>query len=382
MIDSEAMVGFRKGGSGTGPSSEAVREAVSRVRDPEFDRTLDELGMLGEVDTSDGVSVEVLLPIPQHPKKDALKERITEALGTIGGVEEGRIRFGVMPDGDRQSLAERLQGENPFKEGGPGRTSVIGIASGKGGVGKSMITCNVAASLAAQGHKVGVLDADIWGFSIPRMLGLRDQRPTAFSGMIVPLDKGGMKVISIGFFLESEEEAVVWRGPMLHKALEQFLTDVWWGKDLDYLVIDLPPGTGDISISLATFLPDMGIAVVTTPQPVAQKVAERAAKMTDKVKLKVLGVIENMTEMICEHCGHGTPMFGDGGGRILADTLEVPLLGQIPLTRQIRETSDGGEPFVWEYPDHDVSKAFADAAAELAKHKPRRRLPVMQIGNA
>jgi ATP-binding protein involved in chromosome partitioning len=257
---------------------------------------------------------------------------------------------------------------------------VIGISSGKGGVGKSTVTTNLAAALQRLGHKVGVLDADIWGFSIPRMFGLRGQRPVAFDGVLFPLERDGVKVISIGFFLPSEEEPVVWRGPMLHKALEQFLSDVYWGDDLEYLLIDLPPGTGDISLSLATFLPNMGMVVVTTPQPVAQKVAERAANMAAKVKQRILGVVENMSGIVCAHCGELTPVFGEGGGELLAKTLEVPLLARLPLVPQLRETSDEGEPFVWREPGHPVTQAYLDAARRIAEFRPRRRLPVMEIG--
>jgi ATP-binding protein involved in chromosome partitioning len=247
------------------------------------------------------------------------------------------------------------------------------------------VTTNLAAALQTLGYKVGVLDADIWGFSIPRMLGLRGERPVAFSGMIMPLQRKGtgehpVKVISIGFFLETEEDPVVWRGPMLHKAIEQFLGDVYWGDDLEYLLIDLPPGTGDISLSLATFLPNMGMVVVTTPQPVAQKVAERAANMSEKVKQRLLGVIENMSGIVCAHCGEMTPVFGEGGGELLAQALEVPLLAKLPLVPEVRAASDEGTPFVWAQPDHPVTQTYLAMAGKLAEFRPRRRLPVMEIG--
>lgn len=259
------------------------------------------------------------------------------------------------------------QREIPFNRA-DNRTTVIGVSSGKGGVGKSTTTVNLAAALHARGHKVGVMDADIWGFSIPRMFGFKHgERPNASDdGLILPLNRDGVKVISIGFFLEREEEPMIFRGPILHKALEQFLTDVVWGSDLEYLLIDLPPGTGDISISLSTFLPGMGMVVITTPQPVAAKVAERAANMTGKVKLKVLGVIENMTGEV----------FGEGGGQLLADIFSVPLYAQIPLDSALREASDAGVPLVWAQPDHEISKKFIDAADQLAKYRPRRRLSI------
>ena len=331
------------------------------------------------------VRVQILLTVAACPLKDEIERRVGEALLPLDGVGRTQVRFGVMDPEFRASLAAELQGDSPFRRA-DSRTTVIGVSSGKGGVGKSTVTTNLAAALQAQGHNVGVLDADIWGFSVPRMFGLRGQRPVAFDGMIMPLTAhspagGFVKVISIGFFLPSEEEPVVWRGPMLHKALEQFLTDVYWGDDLEYLLIDLPPGTGDISLSLATFLPNIGMVVVTTPQPVAQKVAERAANMAGKVKQRLLGVVENMSGLQCAHCGELTPIFGAGGGQLLAETLEVPLLARLPLVQEMREASDDGTPFVWSYPDHPVTRDYADVATKLSGFRPRRRLPVMEIGS-
>ena len=360
------------------PSEHDLRERLHTVIDPEIGKPIDELGMVGEV-TSDQVTI--LLTVAGYPMKDELQRRLADALAG----DDVEVRLTLMDPADREQMAERLKNEAPL--GGPNsRTTVIGISSGKGGVGKSTVTTNLAAALQVQGHKVGVLDADIWGFSVPRMLGLRGERPVAFDGVIFPLRAAGpsggvpLKVISIGFFLPNEEEPVVWRGPMLHKALEQFLTDVYWGSDLDYLLIDLPPGTGDISLSLATFLPNMGMAVVTTPQPVAQKVAERAAHMAEKVKQRLLGVIENMSGFACAHCGELTPVFGSGGGELLAQSLEVPLLGKLPLVPETREAGDDGVPFVWRYPDHAVTQTYVDIASKLAAFRPRRRLPVMEIG--
>jgi ATP-binding protein involved in chromosome partitioning len=376
-------------------SEQAVREALHTVHDPEIGKPIDEIGMLGgfEID-GDTVHVDVLLTVAACPLKDEINRRVTDALQGVPGVSSVDVRLGTMEPEARAELASDLQREVPFRSPNS-RTTVIGISSGKGGVGKSTVTTNVAAALHTLGHKVGVLDADIWGFSIPRMFGLRGQRPVAFDGMIMPLlatpagqagasgsptDQAGVKVISIGFFLPSEEEPVVWRGPMLHKALEQFLTDVYWGEDLEYLLIDLPPGTGDISLSLATFLPNMGMAVVTTPQPVAQKVAERAANMATKVKQRLLGVIENMSGIVCAHCGELTPVFGEGGGELLAQALEVPLLAKLPLVPDIRQTSDDGTPFVWTQPDHPVTQSYIEVARKLSEFRPRRRLPVMEIG--
>lgn len=361
-------------------SEEAVREALHTVTDPDIGKPLDELGMVKGVRVDgDAVKVELALLVPGSQLKSRLTEQVTEAVRGVSGVGHVDVSLGMMPDEERAQLTENLKQNIPFRNPDT-RTSVVGISSGKGGVGKSTVTANLAASLSSLGHKVGVLDADIWGFSIPRMFGLRGQRPAAFNQMILPLDRNGVKVISIGFFLESEEDPVVWRGPMLHKALEQFLSDVYWGEDLDYLLIDLPPGTGDISLSLATFVPNMGMIVCTTPQPVAQKVAERAANMAGKVKQRLLGVIENMSGIVCEHCGERTPVFGEDGGRQLAETLEIPLLGQIPLLPALREYSDAGTPFVWERPDHEVTRIYQATAQEVAKFRPRRRLPVMQVG--
>ena len=352
------------------PTDQDIRQALHGVIDPEIRKPIDEIGMLGgfEVD-GDKVTVDILLTVPGCPHTDEITNRVRAALEPIGA-SSVEVRFGEMEPEQRAQMASGLQREMPFRRP-DSRTTVIGVSSGKGGVGKSTVTTNIAAALNTLGHRVGVLDADIWGFSIPRMFGLRGQRPVAFDGMIMPLDRNGVKVISIGFFLPSEEEAVVWRGPMLHKALEQFLTDVYWGDDLEYLLIDLPPGTGDVSLSLATFLPNMGMLVVTTPQPVAQKVAERAANMAGKVKQRLLGVVENMTGSV----------FGEGGGQELADVLGVPLLGQLPLTTEIREASDAGEPYVWSHPDEAVSAIYTDVARKLAEFRPRRRLPVMEIGS-
>jgi ATP-binding protein involved in chromosome partitioning len=358
----------------------AIREALHTVLDPEIGKPIDEIGMLGgfEID-GDTVHVDVLLTVAACPLKDEITKRVTDALRPVDGVGNVDVRLGVMEPEQRAELASGLKHDIPFRKP-DSRTSVIGVSSGKGGVGKSTVTTNVAAALQTLGHKVGVLDADIWGFSIPRMFGLRGRRPVPVDDLIMPLDRNGVKVISIGFFLPSEEEPVVWRGPMLHKALEQFLSDVYWGEDLEYLLIDLPPGTGDISLSLATFLPNMGMVVVTTPQPVAQKVAERAANMAGKVKQRLLGVIENMSGIVCAHCGEITPVFGEGGGQLLAQALEIPLLAKLPLVSDIRSTSDEGEPFVWSHPDHPVAQSYIEVARKLTEFRPRRRLPVMDIG--
>lgn len=377
-------------------SEQAVRDALHTVTDPEIGKPIDEIGMLGAVEIDRGtVAVEVQLTVAGCPLKDEINKRVTDAVSRVEGVERVDVRLGVMDPAKRAEMAKGLGKDVPFRRP-DSRTAVIGISSGKGGVGKSTVTTNLAAALQSLGHKVGVLDADIWGFSQPRMFGLRGKRPVAFDGMIMPLvamppsgatepagsagrraEVEGVKVISIGFFLEDEQKPVIWRGPMLHKALEQFLTDVYWGDDLEYLLIDLPPGTGDISLSLATFLPNAAMVVVTTPQPVAQKVAERAANMAGQVKQRLLGVIENMSGVVCAHCGEMTPVFGEGGGAELAQKLEVPLLAKIPLTLELRRCSDDGTPFVWAYPDDPVAQQYLDVASKLAGFRPRRRLPVL-----
>jgi ATP-binding protein involved in chromosome partitioning len=241
---------------------------------------------------------------------------------------------------------------------------VIAVASGKGGVGKSSVTVNVACALAADGFRVGLLDADVWGFSVPRMMGVSGQ-PVGFNDMILPLEAHGVKVISMGFFVP-EETPVIWRGPMLHKAIEQFLGDVYWG-DLDFLLADLPPGTGDVSISLASFLPGASMLVVTTPQEAARKVAERAGKMAERTNLRPIGVIENMSFFLCPHCGERTDIFGEGGGLEAAETLGVPLLGQVPLVTAVREGGDTGRPIVITDPDSPAAQALRDAAREIAR---------------
>jgi len=241
---------------------------------------------------------------------------------------------------------------------------VIAVASGKGGVGKSSVTANLACALAAEGHRVGIVDVDVWGFSIPRMMGVSGQ-PVGFNNMIMPLESHAVKVISMGFFVP-EETPVIWRGPMLHKAVQQFLGDVYWG-DLDFLLADLPPGTGDVSLSMAQFLPGAQMLVVTTPQDAARKVAERAGRMAAQTHQKVVGVIENMSYFVCPHCGERTSIFGEGGGREAAETLGVPLLGEIPLMPALREGGDRGTPIVVSDPGSVAGQALLEAARELAR---------------
>ncbi|MBV8943195.1 MAG: Mrp/NBP35 family ATP-binding protein, partial [Solirubrobacterales bacterium] len=294
----------------------------------------------------------------------------------VEGVSGVNVSFDVLSDQERAALGRKL-GRGGLPEGSLAQVAnVICIGSGKGGVGKSSVTANLAAALASQGKQVGVLDADVWGYSQPRMLGLGAQRPHVNAQRkLIPLQAhDGIAVMSIGFFVE-EDAAVVWRGPMLHKALQQFLEDVDWGE-LDYLLIDLPPGTGDVSMTLAQLLPQAKFVLVTTPQPVAQKVARRAAQMAEKLKLEIAGVIENMSAFVTP-AGERFEIFGEGGGELLAQELEVPLLAKVPLTLPLREQSDGGVPIVFSNPDDPAAQAVEHAAQGLIAISPVE-LPVMQ----
>ena len=363
-----------------------VREALHQVLDPEIGRPIDELGMLEAVRVLDAtVEVDVLLTIEGCPLRDTITRDVTAAVAPLPGVEDVRVSMRPMSDEQRGALASELRGgraETPtfFTQGD---TAVVAIASGKGGVGKSSVTVNLAASLAAEGHRVGILDADVWGFSVPRMMGVHGGRPVGFNDMIMPLESHGVKIISMGFFVP-EEEPVIWRGPMLHKAIEQFLGDVYWGN-LDILLADLPPGTGDVSISLSSFLPGASMVVVTTPQEAARKVAERAGKMAEQTKMRAIGVIENMSYFSCPGCGERTSIFGEGGGAEAAATLGVPMLGQIPLMPALRQGGDSGTPIVISDPESEAGEALRSVGRELvglAKTKVRKPLQLMVPGGA
>jgi ATP-binding protein involved in chromosome partitioning len=351
------------------PTKEEVREALRNVLDPEIGKPIEDVGMLQDIVVDNGVvRVYVLLTIAGCPLKDRINSDVTNAVRPIlDAGQHVEVILGEMSSEQRQGLVTKLRGG----EGAPerqvfftdGKTTVIAVASGKGGVGKSSVTANLAAALAAEGNRVGIVDVDVWGFSIPRMMGVSG-RPVAFNNMIMPLESHGVRIISMGFFVP-EETPVIWRGPMLHKAVNQFLGDVYWGE-LDFLLADLPPGTGDVSISMASFLPGAQMLVVTTPQEAARKVAERAGKMAEQTRLKVLGVIENMSYFVCPHCGDRTAIFGEGGGQLAADTLGVPLLGQIPLMPEVREGGDAGTPIVVSNPDSPAGRALLEAARRLA----------------
>ena len=319
-------------------TEERIREALRGVMDPEIGRPIEDIGMLQGIDVDGGaVTVRVLITIEGCPLKDRITNDVTAALRPLDGVESVQVALSPMSPEQREALVHQLRGGSPDvtqrRISFPESKAVIAVASGKGGVGKSSVTVNLAAALSAEGHRVGVLDADVWGFSVPRMCGVTG-KPVGFNDMILPLESHGVKVISMGFFVP-EETPVIWRGPMLHKAIEQFLADVYWG-DLDFLLCDLPPGTGDVSISLASFLPGASMLVVTTPQQAARKVAERAGKMAERTNLRPLGVIENMSHYVCPHCGDRDEIFGSGGGREASETLGVPLMAQVPLMPAVR----------------------------------------------
>jgi ATP-binding protein involved in chromosome partitioning len=352
-------------------TEQQVREALRSVRDPEIGRPIEDIGMLDRIELDGGnVRVHVLLTIEGCPLRDRITTDVTAALQPLEGVERVEVSLTPMSDQQRQALVGQLRGGQAPEHGAPSkiafpeRTSIIAIASGKGGVGKSSVTVNLAAALAADGANVGVLDADVWGFSVPRMLGVTG-KPVGFDNMILPLEAHGVKVISMGFFVP-EETPVIWRGPMLHKAIEQFLGDVYWG-DLDYLLCDLPPGTGDVSISLASFIPGASMLVVTTPQEAARKVAERAGKMAERTNLRPIGVIENMSFYVCPHCGERESIFGEGGGHEAAETLGVPLFAQVPLVPAIRAGGDEGVPIVVREPSAPASEALREAADAVRK---------------
>jgi ATP-binding protein involved in chromosome partitioning len=369
-------------------SDNELTEVVGKVVDPELRRDLHTMGMLRGVSLAGGtVHAVVALPSEDWPARETLINLIETSIMTRDGVEAVSVEFLVMGEAEQAAVREQLIGDPsasggsqeaqghaegraiPFAEAG-NRTRVLLIASGKGGVGKSTVTANLAIALAQRGLRSAVVDADVWGFSIPRMLGVA-RAPTVIDQMVVPVEANGVRCISMGFFAR-EDQPVIWRGPMLHKALEQFLTDVHW-DDPDYLLVDLPPGTGDISLSLSQFLPKSELIVVTTPQPAAQKVAQRAAYMAEKVNLSVRAVIENMSWFRGDD-GKRYDIFGSGGGEALAEELGVPLLGQIPLLQELREGGDTGRPIVVADPNSEAATVFAEMARLLTEeYLPTRR---------
>jgi ATP-binding protein involved in chromosome partitioning len=361
------------------PTREQITEALKSVIDPELRRSIVELDMVRSIAVHDAtgvVDITVSLTTPGCPIRGHFQTAVAQSVGALEGVSGVNVDFDVLSDQQKGALQQKL-GRGSLPEGALAQVSnVICVGSGKGGVGKSTLTANLAAALRAEGKTVGVLDADVWGYSQPRMLGIGAAKPKV-SGerKILPhVSAEGVKVMSIGFFLD-EDAAVVWRGPMLHKALQQFLEDVDWGE-LDYLLVDLPPGTGDVSMTLAQLLPQAKFLIVTTPQPAAQKVARRSAEMANKVRLEIAGVVENMSGFTTPG-GERFQLFGEGGGQLLADELDVPLLGKVPLTMPLREQADAGAPLVTTDPDDPAAVAIRQTASGLIAMSPVE-LPVMQ----
>jgi ATP-binding protein involved in chromosome partitioning len=342
------------------PTREAVLEALGRVIDPELRKPVTELDMVRELAIDGGdVAVTIALTVAGCPLRSSFQDQVQREVGSVPGVAGVSLDFDVMSPDEKAALSAKLRGGVTERTSGISldrATRVIAVASGKGGVGKSSLTVNLAAAFSQLGLSTGVLDADVYGHSIPHMLGIR-QRPVVVDRMIVPPVKHDLKLMSIGFFLE-DNGPVMWRGPMLHRALEQFLSDVHWGS-LDMLVVDMPPGTGDVSISLGQLLPRAEAVVVTTPQPLAQEVASRAATMAQKTNMRLLGVIENMSGEI----------FGTGGGEALADELGVPLLGTVPLDPQLRECGDRGEPLVLAEPGSETARTIVGLAERIVATK-------------
>jgi ATP-binding protein involved in chromosome partitioning len=361
----------------TTPTEQQVTEALTAVIDPELRRSIVDLGMVRSISMGEGgrVDVVVSLTTPGCPIRSHFQQAVTEQVGRLEGVSQVGVEFDVLSNEEKGQLQQSL-GRQRLPEGALAQVkNVVCIASGKGGVGKSTMTANLAAALRAQGQSAGALDCDVYGYSIPRMLGVNRKPEVNAERKIVPLPgPAGVKVMSIGFFLE-QDAAVVWRGPMLHKAIQQFLEDVDWGE-LDYLLLDLPPGTGDVSMTLAQLLPQAKVVVVTTPQPAAQTVARRAAEMAGKVDLELLGVIENMSGFTTPE-GQRFTIFGEGGGQLLADELDLPLIGKVPLSEELREHADAGSPLVLDDPDDPAAQAIHDAARGIVAATPQE-LPLMQ----
>jgi ATP-binding protein involved in chromosome partitioning len=369
------------------PSAEQVAQALSTVNDPEIHRPITDLGMVKSIEVTPGgvVHVGVFLTVSGCPLRDTITREVTAAVSKLSGVTAVRVELDVMSEGQRRELQTKLRGgqaekEIPFAKPGS-LTKVYAIASGKGGVGKSSVTVNLAVALAELGQKVGLLDADIYGHSVPRMLGVTD-RPTQVEQMIMPPSAHGVRAISSGM-LKKGNEPLPLRGPILHRLLQQFLADVFWG-DLDVLLLDLPPGTGDVAISAAHLVPGSELIVVTTPQLASSEVAERAGSLAAQLHQNVVGVIENMSYLPCPHCGERIDVFGSGGGAAVADALtrltgaRVPLLGEVPIDTRLREAGDAGLPLVIADPDAPASLQFRKIAEELAGRS--RSLAGRQLG--
>lgn len=363
------------------PSKDQVTEQLRSVIDPELRRSIVELGMVRSIEIRESGRVEVVVALttPGCPIRSHFEGAVAQRVSELDGVTEVAVGFDVLSDEEKSGLRKAL-GRGKLPEGALAQVkNVICVGSGKGGVGKSTMTANLAAALCAEGHSTGALDCDVYGYSIPRMLGVNSKPDVNAERKILPLEAaGGVKVMSIGFFVE-ENSAVVWRGPMLHKAIQQFLEDVAWGE-VEYLLLDLPPGTGDVSMTLAQLLPQAKFVIVTTPQPAAQTVARRSAEMASKFDLELLGVIENMSGFTTPD-GERFTIFGEGGGQLLADELDVPLLGKVPLSEALREHADSGSPLVTADPDSPASQAIRQAARGIVAATPQE-LPVLQAAPA
>jgi len=359
------------------PTREQVLEKLTGVIDPELRRSIVELDMVRSIEFSDDGVVDVVVSLTTAgcPIRNHFQEAVAARVSELEGVRAVRVGFDVLSDEQKSALQQKL-GRNRLPAGALAEVkNVICVASGKGGVGKSTVTANLAAALALEGHTAAALDADVWGYSIPRMLGVSGRPRVNENRKIVPMEAGaGVKVMSIGFFVD-ENAAVVWRGPMLHKAIQQFLEDVDWGP-LDYLLVDLPPGTGDVSMTLAQLLPQAQMLLVTTPQPAAQQVASRAAEMAAKFDLSIMGVVENMSGFTTPE-GQRFTIFGEGGGQLLADEIGAPLLGKVPLQEELRASADAGTPLVAENPDAPAAQALRDLARGILAATPQE-LPVFQ----
>jgi ATP-binding protein involved in chromosome partitioning len=361
------------------PTREDVREALRKVVDPELHQNIVDLGMVRAVDypAPGEVAVTVSLTTPGCPIRSHFQKAVDRSVSVLPGVERVRVDFDVLTENEKADLRKRVGRSDGLPDGALAAVkNVVCVGSGKGGVGKSTVTANLTAALHAEGRRAAALDADVWGYSIPRMLGVHGKPRVSAQRRILPLEvHGGVKAISIEFFLEGRDQAVVWRGPMLHKAIRQFLEDVEWGE-LDYLLIDLPPGTGDVSMTLAQLLPQARFVIVTTPQPAAQQVARRAAETAQRFELEIAGVIENMSGFVAP-TGERYTIFGEGGGHLLADELDVPLLGKVPLQEELRVAADNGTPLVLDDPDAPAAQALLHAARGLIAATPQE-LAVLQ----
>lgn len=353
---------------GGGAAADEVRTAVGAVLDPELHRALGELGMVRRVSVRRGgrAQVEIALTTPGCPMRARLDQDVTAAARAVPGITDVDVEFSVMTEKERQGVAFQALSSAP-RSSEALAPAIYAVASGKGGVGKSSVSANLAVALALEGKRVGLLDADVWGYSVPQLFGVH-RTPVAMYGKMLPVEAHGVRLMSLGFLVE-DGAPIVWRGPMLHKALTQFVDDVHWGE-LDVLLLDLPPGTGDVTLSVLELLPDAALVAVTTPQKAALTVASRVGAMAQDLKMPIAGVIENMSELVCTHCQGRSPLFGEGGGATLAEQLGVSLLAQVPLDAALRQAGDDGTPVVVGAPDSASAVALRQAARAL---RPVRR---------